>query len=85
MKKIFHILKGWGKALGILSVSNAEKELSDLRMKICGKCDRSKPIKVLEIINGKPVYEHRLKCNECGCPCLEKSLVVDEHCKIGKW
>lgn len=85
LKKVLHILTGWGKAFGFIKVSTAEKELSKLRMSICSKCDKGKEVKFLEIVNGKPVYEHRLKCNLCGCPVLQKSLVVDEHCEAGKW
>ncbi len=85
MKKIFRILKGWGKATGILSTSTAEKKLSALRLTICMRCEHSKSSKVLEILNGQANYENRLKCDKCKCPCLEKSLVTDEKCPIAKW
>jgi hypothetical protein len=85
MKKIFNILKGWAKAFGILNVSLAEKKLSILRLQLCKGCDKATESKVIEIMNGNDIYEHSLKCTMCGCPCLEKSLVVDEQCPLYKW
>lgn len=85
MKKIFHILKGWGKAMGIINVSTAEGKLSELRLSICGICEHSDNSKVLEFLNGRAKYKNQLQCNKCKCPCLEKSLVIDEQCPIGKW
>jgi hypothetical protein len=85
MKKIMHILKGWGKAFGILSTSSAELKLSKLRLEKCSGCEHAKKVKVLEIMNGDEVYENSLQCAICHCPCLEKSLVVDEACPIHKW
>jgi hypothetical protein len=85
MKKITHILKGWLKAFGILHVSLAEKKLSTLRLQLCKGCDKATESKVIEIMNGNDIYEHSLKCTMCGCPCLEKSLVVDEQCPLYKW
>jgi len=82
---LLHILKGWGKAMGVIPRSKAEDKLSALRLKECGKCEHSKSVKLLEFLNGKANYEHRLQCSKCGCPCLEKSLVVDETCPIAKW
>jgi hypothetical protein len=85
MKKIANILKGWGKAAGFISTSNAELKLSKLRLERCRNCMHSKKVTVLEIINGDEVYENSLRCTICHCPCLEKSLVVDEQCPIYKW
>lgn len=85
MRMIKNIIKGWAKAFGLLPVSEAEKKLSVLRLKECGKCEFSKSSQVLEIVNDKANYENRLVCTRCGCPCLEKSLVVDEFCPEGKW
>lgn len=82
---LIHIIKGWGKSIGILSVSTAEKKLSDLRLKHCSGCPLSATSKFLEIVNGHAKYEHRLVCTKCKCPCLEKSLVVDEKCPVGLW
>ncbi|MFL5810848.1 MAG: hypothetical protein ACJ749_15105 [Flavisolibacter sp.] len=85
MKKIVHIVKGWAKAFGIISTSSAEMKLSKLRLQKCTGCQHAKNVKVLEILNGKDLYENSLQCTICHCPCLEKSLVVDEQCPIYKW
>lgn len=85
LKRFFHILKGWGKSMGILSVSTAGKKLSDLRLSICKNCPESSTSKVLELLNGSANYVNELKCNKCTCPCLQKTLVIDEKCPIGKW
>lgn len=85
MKKIKHILTGWGKALGLLSVSTAEKKLSDWRLKQCIGCEHADTSKIMRIINGHASYERELVCGVCHCPCLEKSLVIEESCPVGKW
>jgi len=80
-----HIIKGWLKALGFITVSNAEAKLSILRMQICGRCEWAKESSVLEVVNNDVQYENRLVCGKCHCPCLQKSLVVDEKCPINEW
>lgn len=85
MKKLKHIIIGWAKAMGWISTGNAEKKLSKLRMKICGICEHSQHSKVLRFINGEAIHDNGLQCGKCKCPCLEKSLVVDEKCPINKW
>lgn len=85
MRIVAQILKGWGKAFGILPVSSAEKKMSQLRLDICRRCDHAKENKVLKILNGEANYENQLQCSKCGCPCLEKSLVTDQQCPVGKW
>ena len=85
MRKLGHIIRGWLKATGVVSTNSAEQKLSALRLRECDRCSYSENKKVLEIINGNANYEHSLVCNKCKCPCLQKSLVVDEHCPIGRW
>ena len=85
MKKLMHILKGWGKVLGLVSISTAEAKLSEMRLRICRFCDHAKAKKVLHIINDESVVGHDLFCKKCKCPCVEKSLVTDEECPVGKW
>jgi hypothetical protein len=85
MKKLLNILTGWGKRLGILQISKAEHKMAEVRMSICKWCPYSEQSKVMKILNGNVNYEAQLKCNKCGCPCWEKTIVVDEKCPIDKW
>lgn len=85
IKKISNILTGWGKRLGILQVSNAEKKLADLRMQICTACPYTETKKILKILKGTADYEKVIACSKCKCPCWEKTIVVDEKCPIDKW
>lgn len=85
IKKFIHILKGWSKRFGIISTSTAEKKLSELRMDICSHCEVAKSSKFLELVNGGEEWKVGLVCTNCKCPCLEKSLVIDEQCPLEKW
>lgn len=85
MKKIIHILIGWAKVFGWIKTSTAEKKLSDLRLSICKICEYAEESRVLDMINGDMQEVDCLKCTKCKCPCLQKSLVVDELCPIKKW
>lgn len=85
MKKIMHILTGWGKALGFIRVSTAEAKLSEMRLKICRGCDRAKEKRVFHFVNDEAIVGHDLFCTKCKCPCLQKSLEVDEKCPLSKW
>lgn len=85
VKKLIHILTGWGKSLGILSTSSAEAKLSALRIRECMKCDYSEESKVMKPIGDELVDGYELTCKKCRCPCRQKSLVVDEECPIFKW
>ena len=85
MKKFRNILIGWGKRLGILQTSPAEQKMSKARMYICGKCPEAKQSQVLELINGNAEMVDCSFCTLCKCPCLEKTLVIEESCPMGKW
>ncbi len=85
MKKLFSIMKGWGKAHGVLKTHPAEAKLSQLRLSICKICMFSEESKLLRLINGSAEYEYSLGCTKCKCPCLEKSLVTEEKCPEKKW
>lgn len=85
MKKLMHIVKGWGKVLGFIPISTAEEKLSEMRLNICRFCDHGKSKRVFHFINDQAVIGHDLFCTQCKCPCVEKSLVVDEQCPIGRW
>jgi hypothetical protein len=85
MGSVKSILIGWGKSWGILASTEAEQKLSELRLSICVKCPFHSTSKVLQIINGHGVYEKEIKCDKCGCPCKQKSLVVSESCPVKLW
>jgi hypothetical protein len=85
MRKVLNILIGWGKAMGVIRISTAEQKLSELRLHICKTCEYSEDSKILRLLNDNAFNEHSLKCTKCGCPCLEKSLVVEEKCPVKKW
>lgn len=83
--KIGHIITGWGKSLGFIQVTNAEKKLSELRLSICHGCPMEKESTFLNLMSELPGVETHMICNACGCPTKEKSLVVDKVCELGKW
>lgn len=85
IKKIGHIVRGWAKYFGLVSTSSAEAKLSDLRLKVCSSCFYSDSKKIIEIINGNVIHEATLVCTKCKCPCMQKTLVVDETCPVEKW
>lgn len=82
---IKHILKGWLKGLGLLRTTTPEQLVSEARLRICGGCTFSHTSRMLSILNGNEIWENSLICEKCGCPCLEKSLVTEEKCPLGKW
>lgn len=83
--KAARIIKGWAKRFGIVKVTTAEAKLSALRLSICEICPIAEESKLLQIVNGSANYVDTLICGKCKCPCLEKSLVVEEKCPIKKW
>jgi len=56
-----------------------------MRLEICGKCEFAKTSSMLEVVNGDLMWEMRLQCSKCGCPCLQKSLIPDESCPVNNW
>lgn len=85
IKKILHIIIGWAKSFGWIETTIAEEKLSELRLKKCMDCMDSETSKILKIVKGTVGYENVIKCKICGCPCKQKSLVVDESCPKNKW
>ena len=83
MRKLIHILKGWF-AFKIHSSKKVEC-ISKLRLLECEKCQFAKPKKWLKFINGEANETESLACDKCGCPVVQKSLVKEEICPIGKW
>ena len=70
---------------GIIPTSPAEAKLSELRLTICANCPFMGKSNVLRIINGNVSNEAEMYCTKCSCPCIEKTLVVDESCPIKNW
>jgi len=85
LKKLNHIFIGWGKRLGWLPTSMAEKKMADLRLEKCKSCPESKSHKALEVINGQGHYETQIYCKLCSCPCYQKAIVAAENCPLSKW
>lgn len=85
-KKIGHIIRGWGKYLGLLSTSTAEAKLSELRLQICTGCEFSEHREWVDLFSEADDGMARgLVCKRCHCPCIQKSLVVDEKCPENFW
>jgi hypothetical protein len=80
-----HIIRGWGMKLGVIPTSEAEAKLSELRLRVCRECPFVGESSFLKIINGSVENESELYCTKCSCPCLEKTLVVDEQCPVKRW
>ena len=85
IRKLIHIIIGWSRRLGWIETTAAESKLSDLRMKSCSNCKESFESKFLKIVSGHAEYEKVIVCGKCKCPCLAKTLVVDEQCPLNKW
>lgn len=83
--RLRNIIVGWGRFWGFIPSSKAETALSELRIKQCAKCPFADRAKVLKLVGGHAKYEHQLVCSKCGCPCAQKSMVVEELCPVGKW
>ena len=80
-----NILKGWGKWAGLMATTPQEEQQSIARMAICAECVFAKESKFLELISGNAQQIDGLYCEQCGCPCHQKSLVAEENCPEGKW
>jgi hypothetical protein len=78
-----HILKGWFASK--VHASETVEEISKRRLLECEKCVYAKPKKWLKFINGEANEIETLACDKCGCPVVEKSLVMDEVCPLKKW
>ncbi len=80
------VVIGWGKWLGLIEISQENKEESERRLKICESnvCGFAKPNKFLELINGNAQKVDGMYCSQCHCPCHQKSL-TDKICELGYW
>jgi hypothetical protein len=83
-----HIYEGWTKALGLVEVSEKNKELAKKRVEICIECPHAKEQWLKKFIDGmlqNDVKGSGIGCGKCGCPVNEKALVIEEKCPIGRW
>lgn len=85
MSNLTHILEGWGKSLGWLSVDPVTAKMSEERLKICSTCPMAKESKFLKLFRGEGRELDAIYCTGCGCPVNEKSLVPTEKCPQNKW
>lgn len=85
MINIMNILTGWGRSMDLLKTPAEIKDMSIERLKICSRCPQAKESKVLMILKDSSEHVDIIKCDQCGCPCNEKSLVVEEKCPLNKW
>ena len=85
MLNLAHIAEGWGKSLGLLAVSDECKNLSIERIAICAKCPFASESSMLKLMHGSATRESVIKCDDCGCPIEQKTLVTDEKCPQNKW
>ena len=83
-----HIYEGWSKSLGIVEVSEENKELAKKRVAICVECPFSEEMWLKKFIDGmlqNDTLGSGIGCGKCGCPVNEKALVVSEKCPVGRW
>lgn len=88
MSKLKNIFEGWSKSLGLVEVSEENKELARKRVEICIECPHAKEQWLKKFIDGilqNDVQGSGIGCGKCGCPVNEKALVVDEKCPDGRW
>lgn len=78
-----HIAEGWYKSK--IHTDKDSVALSKERLKICVECPDAVEKEFLKLINGEAIEEKTKACKLCGCPIVEKSLVTNEKCKLGKW
>jgi hypothetical protein len=83
--KIINILTGWAKHFKLVSTSEAEIKMQELRLAICKDCIHAKQSKVLKLVNGTATHEDDKYCDLCTCPLTEKTIVADEKCPINNW
>lgn len=86
--KLKNIFEGWSKSLGLVEVSEENRELARKRVSICIECPHAKEQWLKKFIDGalqKDIQGSGIGCSLCGCPINEKALVPDEKCKDNRW
>ena len=83
-----NIYEGWTKSLGLVEVSQENKELAKTRVAICVDCPHAKEMWLKKFIDGFLKNDEQgsgIGCGVCGCPINEKALVINEKCPKGNW
>jgi hypothetical protein len=86
--KLKNIAEGWSKSLGLVEISEENKELARKRVAICVVCPHSKEQWLKKFIDGmlkNDIQGSGIGCKLCGCPINEKALVPGEKCKDNRW
>jgi TPP-dependent indolepyruvate ferredoxin oxidoreductase alpha subunit len=79
-----NIFNGWSKSLGLVEVSEENKELARKRVAICVECPHAKEMWLKKFIDGalqRDITGSGIGCSICGCPINERALVPDEKCE----
>ena len=88
MVNLKNIAEGWSKSLGLVEVSEENKELARKRVAICIECPHAKEQWLKKFIDGilqNDVQGSGIGCSLCGCPVNEKALVDSEKCPDKRW
>lgn len=88
MVNLKNIYAGWTKALGLVEVSQENKELAKARVAICVDCPHAKEMwlkKFVDDVLKNDEIGSGIGCSKCGCPVNAKALVIEEKCPINKW
>jgi hypothetical protein len=85
LKILSNMAVGWLRRFKVIKTPKDIAVLSNYRLAVCSLCKFSAHSRIVEIINGSLRDTDSLICTKCKCPCLEKSLVLNEKCPIDKW
>jgi hypothetical protein len=84
MPNLIHIAQGWFASQ--IYATDQQKEVSLERLEECEVCPDSIESDILQIRGDDDIESVKTrKCSHCGCPNIEKSLVLNETCPLGKW
>jgi hypothetical protein len=90
VNKLKAIAEGWSKSLGLVEVSEENKQLAKKRVAICVECPHAKEMWLKVFIDGilkNDEVGSGIGCKLCGCPINEHALVLNEKCpdKPPRW
>lgn len=88
MVNLQFIYEGWTKKLGLVEVSEEDKEMAKARLAICVVCPHAKEQWLTSFIDDilqKDELGSGIGCKLCGCPINAKALVKKEKCPDNRW